>query len=244
MRLWQQTPSVILSTPLLHAIAAYLTGNQAMAQQSVELVEQARLDNDVTYYDVLYFFSRFLVYGSLDDLHTARTEIQHQAAMFQDVRLRTDFLHQVQLHRLVEMLWHMRPLALTLRSAASLCGQLARFYQAARQRQGQPQVSDAQHMQRVSLVRADAPLGRSLSDADYVRVTWTVAAPEDEQLPSAHERRRHVLQRLLAEAIIQGGAPTDADLATALGVSRRTILRDMEHLAHTGIDLPTRGRRG
>ena len=50
------------------------------------------------------------------------------------------------------------------------------------------------------------------------------------------------LRRLLAEAVAQKAAPTDDDLAAMLGVSRRTVLRDMELLAVEGVALPTRKR--
>lgn len=95
----------------------------------------------------------------------------------------------------------------------------------------------------VRLVRDDVPLGRSLTEADYTDVTWTVYAPRDDLIGKKTERRRHVLRRLLTEAEAQGAAPTDDDLADALGVSRRTILRDMKVLAEAGVPLPTR-RRG
>jgi biotin operon repressor len=51
-----------------------------------------------------------------------------------------------------------------------------------------------------------------------------------------------VLRRLLAEAEAQGAAPTDDDLARALGISRRTVLRDMEALREAGVTFPTRRR--
>lgn len=92
------------------------------------------------------------------------------------------------------------------------------------------------------LVRADVPLGRRLSEDDYVEIRWTVASPDDERFARADERRRHALRRLLSEAAAQGAAPTDADLAGALGVSRRTILRDMAALAAEGASPPTRRR--
>jgi predicted DNA-binding transcriptional regulator YafY len=66
-------------------------------------------------------------------------------------------------------------------------------------------------------------------------VRWSVSAPEDEVIPGKDQRRRHRLVRLLNEAEQQGAAPTDDDLAAALGVSRRTILRDMRALA---VDMP------
>ncbi|GIK71971.1 MAG: hypothetical protein BroJett021_09590 [Chloroflexota bacterium] len=95
----------------------------------------------------------------------------------------------------------------------------------------------------VRLARRETPLGRPLSDADYVAVVWTPHAPEDTLIADKGDRRRAVLRRLLTEAAAQGAAPTDDDLATALGVSRRTVLRDMELLAAAGDSLPTRKRR-
>jgi biotin operon repressor len=94
----------------------------------------------------------------------------------------------------------------------------------------------------VTLARQDAPLGRSLVAAELVAVRWTVDAPEDELIPGKSARRQYRLQRLLTEATAQGAAPTDDQLAAALGVSRRTILRDMEMLAQAGFPLRTRRR--
>jgi DNA-binding SARP family transcriptional activator/predicted ATPase len=94
------------------------------------------------------------------------------------------------------------------------------------------------------LVRADIPLGRPLVEQDFVAVRWTPAAPEDSLLEDKGERRRAAICRMLGEAASQGAAPTDEDLAAALGVSRRTILRDMETLASQGVFLPTRKRKG
>ncbi|MBK7893706.1 MAG: tetratricopeptide repeat protein [Anaerolineaceae bacterium] len=96
--------------------------------------------------------------------------------------------------------------------------------------------------QDVRLVKATVPLGNALTDADYKTVRWTISQPTDALIASPVTRRRHILQRLLAEAEAQEAAPTDADLAQALGVSRRTILRDMDALATENITLPTRGR--
>lgn len=97
-------------------------------------------------------------------------------------------------------------------------------------------------LRRARLVRIGVPLGRRLGPADYIEVTWTIAAPEDAALADSAGRRRHVLRRLLREAAAQGAAPTDADLAQALGVSRRTILRDMAVIGGAGASLPTRRR--
>ncbi len=83
---------------------------------------------------------------------------------------------------------------------------------------------------RASLVRAGTAAGRRLTAADYVEIAWTVSAVSDTQIGNPAERRRHVLRRLLAEAKAQGAAPTADDLAKALDVSRRTVLRDMKLL--------------
>ncbi len=102
-----------------------------------------------------------------------------------------------------------------------------------------------QHSRHIAarLVRADVPLGRTLTPGDYLPVRWTLDSPGDSAIPRADERRRQVIRRLLDEAAAQGAAPTDADLAQALGVSRRTILRDIEILAAEGVAIPTRRRR-
>lgn len=96
----------------------------------------------------------------------------------------------------------------------------------------------------VRLPGAGAPTGRPLRDDEWVAVTWTPAAPEDEELPDKSRRRRQRLQRLLQEAAAQGAAPTVANLAAALGVDARTIKRDLAALRAAGHAAPTRGRRG
>jgi tetratricopeptide (TPR) repeat protein len=93
------------------------------------------------------------------------------------------------------------------------------------------------------LARVDAPTGRTLHPEERVTVNWTIKAPEDVAIVDKSERRRYVLQRLLAEAAAQAAAPADADLAQALGVSRRTVLRDIQELARDGFTAPTRVRR-
>ena len=95
----------------------------------------------------------------------------------------------------------------------------------------------------VRLVRADVPLGRALSAADYVQVEWTVEAADDAAIRQPAERRRHVIRRLLVEAQAQGAAPTDADIAAALDFSIRTVERDMAQLRAAGQMIPTRRRR-
>lgn len=85
--------------------------------------------------------------------------------------------------------------------------------------------------QQTQLVKADTPSGRRLTDNDYAPVTWTLYTVADELVSPAAARRQHVIQRLLREAAAQGATATDDDLAQALGVSRRTILRDRRALA-------------
>ena len=58
-------------------------------------------------------------------------------------------------------------------------------------------------------------------------MTWTTATAEDAAIVDKGDRRRTRLLRLLEEARIQGAVPTYQHLADALGVSRRTIERDM-----------------
>jgi tetratricopeptide (TPR) repeat protein len=95
----------------------------------------------------------------------------------------------------------------------------------------------------VSLAQQNAPLGRLLREDEFIPVRWTVNAPEDEAISDKTVRRQHQLKRLLQQAESQHGAPTDEDLAQALGVSRRTILRDMQALAKEIPRLPTRKRK-
>jgi tetratricopeptide (TPR) repeat protein len=94
-----------------------------------------------------------------------------------------------------------------------------------------------------SLARRDVPLGRSLREDEFITVQWTLNAPEDDAIADKSERRRYRLKRLLDEAEKQGAAPTDDDLANALGVSRRTILRDIQDLTKKITLPPTRKRK-
>lgn len=95
----------------------------------------------------------------------------------------------------------------------------------------------------VRLAHVDAPTGRPLRDDEFVEVSWTVVAPEDEAIGGKVERRRHCLRRLLQEAAGQEAAPTVPDLAAALGVSARTIKRDLAALRAAGYEPITRGGR-
>jgi DNA-binding SARP family transcriptional activator len=93
------------------------------------------------------------------------------------------------------------------------------------------------------LAQRTAPLGRTLLPHEFAAVAWTVSAPEDEAIADKTERRLYRLRRLLHEAEAQNAAPTDDDLARALGVSRRTILRDMQAVTHNKKEPSTRKRK-
>jgi hypothetical protein len=105
------------------------------------------------------------------------------------------------------------------------------------------QLTSNSRVMTVLLARQDAPLGRSLREDEFIRVQWTLNAPEDDVIVDKTERRQYRLKRLLEEADRQNAAPTDEDLARGLGVSRRTILRDMQALAREMPRLPTRKRK-
>ena len=68
-------------------------------------------------------------------------------------------------------------------------------------------------------------------------------ALEDEAMGDKTQLRRQRIKRLLEQAESQGAAPTDDDLAGALGVSRRTILRDLQAMAQELETPPTRKRK-
>ena len=91
-----------------------------------------------------------------------------------------------------------------------------------------------------------APVGdgdRGPTGVGGVAVRWTVERPDDHLVADAPDRRRRVLVRLVDEAAAAGAAPTDDDLAAALGVSRRTVLRDVDALRSAGRHVTTLGRR-
>ena len=109
-------------------------------------------------------------------------------------------------------------------------------------RQIQTAVSQYTKQITVQLVQKDVPLGRKLTPNDYVNVCWTIQNLADQKITKTAVRRQTIIQRLIAEADQQNATPTDSDLAQALDVSRRTILRDIKNLSEAGITLPTRKR--
>ena len=128
-----------------------------------------------------------------------------------------------------------------------IIGQLESAHAAAL-RQASLQASAHQPIQiGVELARLDAPLGRALASHERVIVRWTLhAGVEDmrvEHMQGKIALRRARIIRLLAEARAQGAAPTDRELAQALGVSQRTIIADITALRAQGIACATRRRR-
>jgi tetratricopeptide (TPR) repeat protein len=97
--------------------------------------------------------------------------------------------------------------------------------------------------QNVRLPVVGIPTGRPLHDDEWVEITWTVTAPEDEAVLGKAARRQHRLLRLLREAKEQDATPTVDDLADALEVSRATIKRDLAALRRAGHEVRTRGSR-
>jgi len=99
---------------------------------------------------------------------------------------------------------------------------------------------------RVILADLNASHGQPLGQTATTEVTWTLdAGQEDRQVLQQYgsvELRRTRIQRLLDEALAQGAAATQEDLAQALHVSVRTIKRDCKALEGQGICLPTRGQ--
>jgi len=98
---------------------------------------------------------------------------------------------------------------------------------------------------RVILADRRAGHGRKLKQTATVEAVWTVdAGAEDDEVLLQHGRealRRLRIQRLLTEAVEQGGAASQEDLARVLSVSVRTIKRDWAALEKQGVYLPSRG---
>lgn len=98
---------------------------------------------------------------------------------------------------------------------------------------------------RLVVASMKAPFGPSLADTDKVEVTLTVdAGAEDAEVRRAEKAeglRRGRILRLTEEALEQGGVLTQEDLARVLGVTRRTIVRDMQILQAEGHLVHTRG---
>ena len=96
------------------------------------------------------------------------------------------------------------------------------------------------------LARKGVPRGRPLRTDELVEVIWTVDPPEqcEDRATSKAIARQERLRRLCKEAAAQGAEPTVGDLASALGVTARTVDRDIATLRAAGEVLLTRGSSG
>jgi DNA-binding transcriptional regulator YhcF (GntR family) len=97
----------------------------------------------------------------------------------------------------------------------------------------------------VLLAARQAGVSRPLRATPKQRVQWTVdAGASDRALLRKHGSsglRQMRLQRLVSEALEQGGVASQEDLANALAVDVRTIKRDFKALQERGILLTSRG---
>ncbi len=99
---------------------------------------------------------------------------------------------------------------------------------------------------RLVVVSLKAPFGPPLAESEKKTVTLTVdTGVEDEAVKEeqgVEAQRQGRILRILDEALEQGGVLTQEDLAKALGVSRRTIGRDVKALQAEGHLVHTRGQ--
>ena len=97
---------------------------------------------------------------------------------------------------------------------------------------------------RVRLARQGTPRGRPLRADEMADIFWTIASAEDAQARAqggkVAERQRRI-RRLCAEAHAQGAEPSVDDLAAVLGVTSRTVDRDIAALRAAGEQITTRG---
>lgn len=91
------------------------------------------------------------------------------------------------------------------------------------------------------LARQNAVRGRALQADEQVEIVWTVADAASGSAAAQTSGRRDRLRLLCAEAAAQGAEPTVEDLAQALGVSRKTVQRDIDTLQAAGEVVVTRG---
>jgi DNA-binding SARP family transcriptional activator len=137
----------------------------------------------------------------------------------------------------------------TLRQAQTLarrCGMAALIesLQDAVRQVAAPPSAPALGQVRVRLARQGTPRGRPLRADEFAEVIWTVESAEDQEARKQGGKvaERHIrIRRLCAEAIAQGAEPTVGDLAAALGVTGRTVDRDIAALRAAGELVITRG---
>ncbi len=94
--------------------------------------------------------------------------------------------------------------------------------------------------------RKGVPRGRPLRTDELVEVIWTIDPPEQYENGATSKAiaRQERLRQLCNEAAAQGAEPTVGDLASALGVTARTVDRDIATLRAAGEVLLTRGSSG
>ena len=90
----------------------------------------------------------------------------------------------------------------------------------------------------------DEPAGKSLEGCRKVAVQLTLFDQADAEVLAREgpvELRRVRVHRLVNEALMQGGALSQEDLACLLGIGLRSIKRIFAHYRQQGIPLPSRG---
>lgn len=205
--------SITASSFLSLAEVCALLGETYHEEGRTALAEaQARLrpDQTVSTSATYYHYVCYLYSHNPADIAHAYELMMAQAAQFGETAVQHSFIHQHPVHRDI----------LTAREA-HLPAPLM-----------------------VELVRRDVPLGRPTTPADLVPVRWTVDDGAGDAAVLATQGktavRRHRLVRLMREAQAQNAAPTYADLSAVLGVSERTIARDVQALAQAGQPVHTR----
>lgn len=97
---------------------------------------------------------------------------------------------------------------------------------------------------RYQAIAIDEPPGKPLEDCRKVSVHLTLVDDDDirvwhEEGPEAVRRLR--TSRIVYEASMQGGALSQEDVASILGISTRTVKRIFAHFRQEGEALPSRG---
>ncbi len=135
--------------------------------------------------------------------------------------------------------------AQTLMRQCGMSGRLASVQQQLQSLQTLPTALRPGQRQ-VLLARKGVPRGRPLRPDEMIEVVWTVDLPEPSKREAANKAiaRQEQLRRLCQEADAQGAEPTVGDLASALGVTARTVDRDIATLRAAGAMLMTRGSSG
>ncbi|MDH5520298.1 MAG: tetratricopeptide repeat protein, partial [Acidimicrobiia bacterium] len=85
-----------------------------------------------------------------------------------------------------------------------------------------------------------APTGRPLKGDEFRVVSWSASDPTDWDIGDAAQRRQRRVLRLCREAVEQGALARVHDLADLLGVSDRTVKRDLAELRVAGESPTTR----